>query len=220
MPDDLLSTRCRGAAPGDIITFGSYPQTADGADRTPIEWQVLQNSGEGLFLLSAYLLDCKRYHRAFVDVTWQDCDLRAWLNDTFYNAAFSAAEKDAIKVTHCADNGEGRPDTDDKVFLLSAAELTRLTEIFGKDLRRAIGTEFAKVKKADGCHLYVYDKSVASDYMTTEDGQKHGCSWWWLRTQLGEASRAAFVGTHTSIRSYGRVNLTPYGVRPAIKLAL
>jgi hypothetical protein len=65
--------------------------------------------------------------------------------------------------------------------------------------------------------LYVYDKSESDNYIT-ENGKKLGCSWWWLRTQPGSSSRAAFVGTRASIRSYGRVNLKYYGVRPAIKL--
>jgi hypothetical protein len=43
--------------PGEIITFGIYPQTADGTDRTPIKWRVLQNSGRELFMLSEYILD-------------------------------------------------------------------------------------------------------------------------------------------------------------------
>lgn len=212
MCDDTLY---RSAMPGEIMTFGSYPQMADGADRTPIKWRVLENSGRELFILSEYILDCKRYHSEYVDMTWRDCALRKWLNDEFFNAAFTAAEKECVRTTHCTANGEGRPDTADKVFLLSVAEI----DTQGKDLRRAVGTEFAQVKKADGCHLYVYDKSVSANYIT-ENGQKHGCSWWWLRTQLGEASRATFVGTHASIRSYGRVNLPYYGVRPALKLTL
>jgi hypothetical protein len=205
--------------PGDIITFGRYPQTADGADSTPITWRVLQNSGGELFLLSEHILDCKRYHGEFVDITWRDCDLRKWLNDAFYNAAFNAAEKEMVKTTRCGDNGEGSPDTEDKVFLLGVAELKTLTDMHGKDLRRAVGTEFARVKKADGCRLYVYDKSVDEDYISV-DGIKQGCSWWWLRTRLGEASRAAFIGTRGSIRSYCRVNRVSYGVRPALKLHL
>lgn len=217
--DNPASTLHRSAKPGDIMTFGSYPQTADGADRTPIKWRVLQNSGGELFLLSEYLLDCKRYHGEYVDITWRDCDLRTWLNDEFYNTAFNAAEKKFVRATRCTDNGEGRPDTEDKVFLLSVAEVKSLTDIFGKDLRRAIGTEFAKVKKADGCRLYVYDKSVSADYVT-ENGIKHGCSWWWSRTQLGSSSRATFIGTRASIRSYGRVSLAVYGVRPALRLNL
>ena len=54
--------------------------------------------------------------RDSVDITWHDCDLRKWLNNEFYNTAFNATEKEFIKTTHCADNGEVSPDTEDKVF--------------------------------------------------------------------------------------------------------
>ena len=33
-------------AVGSYITFGTYPQTADGTDSTPIEWLVLDRDGE------------------------------------------------------------------------------------------------------------------------------------------------------------------------------
>jgi hypothetical protein len=223
--DNPASTLYRSAQPGDIITFGSYPQTADGADRTPIKWRVLQNTGSELFILSEYISDCKRYHGEHVDITWRDCDVRQWLNDAFYDAAFNAAEKGLIKTTRCTDNGERSPDTEDKVFLLSVAEVNNLTEKLGKDFRRARGTEFAKVKKADGCHLYVMDGNVDTDYIS-EGGEKHGCSWWWLRNQGrlkdkgNDPSRAVFIGTRASIRHYARVNLSRYGVRPALKLDL
>ena len=217
--ENLAPTPHRSTQPGEIITFGTYPQTADGADRTPIKWRVLQNSGRELFIVSEYIVDCKRYHGEYADITWRDCDLRKWLNDEFYNAAFNAAEKGVVKTTRCTDNGEGSPDTEDKVFLLSVAEVKSLTDRLGKDLRRAVGTEFAKVKKVDGCHLYVYDKSVDEDYIA-ENGKKHGCSWWWLRTQGNSSSRAFFIGTRASIRSYCRVSRVSYGVRPALKLDL
>ena len=211
--------------PGQIITFGRYPQTIGGSDSTPVQWRVLQNSGEELFILSAYILDCKRYHGEYVDITWRDCDLRRWLNDAFYNAAFKAGEKDLIKTTRCTDNGEGSPDTDDRVFLLSVAEVKELTDPYERTAtavrRRTIGTEFAKARKADGCRLYVYDKGVERDYII-ENGRKRGCSWWWTRTQLqiqdGRSPRAAFIGARSNIKSYGRVDLPYYGVRPALKL--
>jgi hypothetical protein len=163
---NLAITPNRSIKPGEIITFGTYPQSEDGIE-LPIRWRVLQNSGSELFILSEYILECKRYHgesvditwRDCVDITWRDCDLRKWLNDEFYNTAFNAAEKEFIKTTHCIDNGEGSPDTEDKVFLLSVTEIKDLSDIHGKDLRRAVGTDFAKTKKTDGCSLYVYDKT-------------------------------------------------------------
>lgn len=216
----------RNLKPGEFITFGTYPQTVDGKELA-IKWRVLQNSGSELFVLSEYILDCRRYQGKRADLkwgdcedsTWQDCDLREWLNDGFYNAAFSATEKHVIKTTHCTDNGEGCPDTEDKVFLLSVAETKDLSEIHGKELRRAAGTDFAKMKKPDGCSLYVYDKTNKDDYII-RDGEEVGCSWWWLRTQGNKASRAFFVGTGCSIRSYANNSISGYGVRPALIMDL
>ncbi|MEH6943015.1 DUF6273 domain-containing protein [Bacillus sp. JJ722] len=44
---------------------------------------MLHNSGRELFILSEYILDCRRYQGESVDITWRDCDLRKWLNDEF-----------------------------------------------------------------------------------------------------------------------------------------
>jgi hypothetical protein len=222
-----LLSALQNAKPGEIITFGTYPHRLDGADVTPIKWRVLQNSGSELFILSEYILDCKRYHGKSADITWEDCvnitwrdcDLRKWLNDEFYNTAFNPAEKESIKTVYCTGNGDGTPDTEDKVFLLSVDEVKDASDRLGKDLRNAVGTEFAKTKKPDGCSLYVYDKSKKDDYMII-DGKEAGCSWWWLRTQGNKPSRAFFIGTNFSIRSYGNNSIAGYGVRPALKINL
>lgn len=211
--------------PGEIITFGTYPHTADGNDATPVKWRVLQNSRDELFLLSEHILDCKRYHGKTpditwydcVDITWCDCDLRKWLNDEFYNTAFTATEKEFIKTAHCTGNGEGSPDTGDKVFLLSVNEIKDVSDKLGMDLRRAVGTDFAKTKKPDGCKLGVYDKTNKNNYII-RNGEETGCSWWWLRTQGNKQTRAFFVGTDFSIRSYGNNSIALYGVRPALKM--
>lgn len=142
--------------PGERMTFGLYPQSADGEVR-PIVWRVLQNMGSELFLLSEEILECKRYHgknadiswRDAVDTTWRDCDLRQWLNEEFYATAFGADEQKMIMTTHCGDNGEGSPDTEDKVFLLSVTEIKALTAVLGKAWLTAVGTDYAKLKKPD-----------------------------------------------------------------------
>lgn len=212
--------------PGERMTFGSYPQSADGEVR-PIEWRVLQNAGSELFLLSEEILECKRYHgksadiswRDAVDTTWRDCDLRQWLNEEFYITAFRSEEQELIKTSHCADNGDESPDTEDKVFLLSVTEIKALTAVLGKAWLTAVGTDYAKLKKPDGCSLYVYDKNEKDNYVL-RNGKEEGCSWWWLRTQGNKPSRAHFIGTGSSIRSYANVSLARDGVRPAIRLSL
>jgi hypothetical protein len=209
--------------PGELITFGRYPQRAGGTGGTPIAWRVLRNSGTELFVLSEYILDCRRYHGEHAPITWRDCALRQWLNDDFFHVAFHAAEQDRILSARCTGNGENSPDTHDRVFLLSAAEARELTVPPGVDAvhvnRGATGTEYARVKKDGGCRLYVYDKKMRENYIT-RNGEVSGCSWWWLRTRGNASGRAFFIGTRGSIRSYGQVNLAWYGVRPAMYLAV
>ena len=220
---DIIATPSFAQAnQGEIIAFGAYPHTASGADRTPIQWRVLENTGDELFLLSEYIIDCKRYHNEAVDTSWRDCDVRGWLNNEWYKMAFTAAEQEKIKSTICTGNGEGSPDTEDKVFLLSVAEVKAYTNTGdGEMRRRAIGTAYARNEKADGCRLYSYDKGIEEDYLE-ENGVKRGCSWWWTRTQsqrqMGHLSRATFIGARSNIKTYGQVDLRYYGVRPAIRL--
>lgn len=207
-----------------MITFGTYPQTAAGTDEMPIQWRVLENSGKELFILSEYILDSKRYHNELVDTMWQNCDLRKWLKEEFYHVAFSAGEKDQIITTRCTDNGVDSPDTEDKVFLLSVAEVKAFTDAQDENRRRrTVGTAFAKVKKSDGCSLYVYDKGIEKDYVS-DNGERKGCSWWWTRTQLqiqnGSSSRATFIGPRSNVKSYGQINISRYGVRPALRMKL
>lgn len=61
--DNLASTPYRSAKPGEIITFGTYPQSAEGVDRSPILWRALQNSGRELFMLSEYIFGLQAVSR-------------------------------------------------------------------------------------------------------------------------------------------------------------
>ena len=114
---------------GDIIIFGSYEQdnvTSNGKEA--IEWEVLDvQDGEAL-IISKYALDAKPYNQELQSVTWETCTLRKWLNDDFYNTAFSSADKLKIQSTTLinVDNPyygtEDGNNTVDKVFLLSVDE--------------------------------------------------------------------------------------------------
>ena len=120
---------------GNIVTFGKYE--ARGTWKTkPIEWLVLDYDAKKnrALLLSRYGLEDKLYHQIYRDVTWEECDLRAWLNGLFLKLAFSAEEEKAI-LTTTVDNSSsqgyrgwntiGGNDTQDKVFLLSYAEVQK-----------------------------------------------------------------------------------------------
>jgi hypothetical protein len=225
-PVSDLSTAARaGIDVNDLIAFGSFPQSSASDVAEPIEWRVLDCSAGAVVLLSDRILDCRRYHSEFVETTWRDSDLRAWLNGEFFGAAFGDDAHEKVLPTPCRNNGPGTPDTVDRVFLLSVHEVRALTAVTPetRPRRAATGTVFAQLPKADGCRLYVYDKGVERDYLTA-NGVRQGCSWWWTRTQLqvedGRSARAAFVGARGDVKSYGRVDLARYGVRPAIRLSV
>jgi len=195
--------------PGDRIALGTYPQTADGRDRTPIRWRVLRSEGARLFLLSDQILDCRPYHELQAAVNWDGSSLRRWLNEWFFLRAFSAAEQQMIQPIPCG----GRIADGDRVFLLSEEETNELPA----SCRGTTGTAYARSVRP-GSRLYVYDKSVEENYSGTGD-ERLGCSWWWLRSGGNRPDRACFVGTRGSVRHYGSVSLICYGVRPAIWLS-
>lgn len=112
--------------PGKIVQFGRYPQTTEGNDDTVVEWQVLDRDGRNALLISRYGLDVQPYTWPSAQITWEQCTLRIWLNDTFANRAFSQEEQQAILMTtvvNGSDEGywktDGGNDTQDKIFLLS-----------------------------------------------------------------------------------------------------
>ena len=78
------------------VFFGSYPQdqlasAANSQDKQPIEWRVLEVSGDKMLLLSEKILDAVPWHTTSQDltVTWETSAIRAWLNGEnsgqFYN---------------------------------------------------------------------------------------------------------------------------------------
>ena len=112
---------------GDIIKFGSYPWYSNG-NILPIEWLVLDITENKALLISYFGIALKKYHYEFVNITWEDCDLRKWLNYDFINTAFSEDEAKKIKVSELKNEDnrkyrtKGGNSTRDRVFCLSIAE--------------------------------------------------------------------------------------------------
>ncbi len=133
------------AIPGTYVTFGTYEQDNNRKNgQEPIEWLVLENDGESLFVLSKYVLDGQLYSTAYdentlkaLPITWEQCNLRAWLNSTFLSTAFTAEEQTRINTTF-VDNTlpeeayrfsdeplTGGNHTLDKVYILSYDEVIK-----------------------------------------------------------------------------------------------
>lgn len=98
-----------------------------------IAWTVLAKDADGVLLMAQKVLAAHEYNKTVqADNTWENSDIRAWLNGAFADAAFTAKEKASILLsdTPNADSfipgttGVGGNDTTDKVFLPSIEEIT------------------------------------------------------------------------------------------------
>lgn len=194
---------------GDIVTFGHYPQTGTGMDRTPIEWKVLAVNRQKALLISRYALDCKPFDANEGNVTWDSSMLRSWLNDEFLNDAFTSEEQAAIE-TSIMDNGvlqdsqgwnmNGGSNTWDKVFLLNDWEASKYFK--DHEDRRCAPTDYAIQNAAWTNEAY------------KADGRPTCC--WWLRSQGGAPFSAALVDDTGGLGNCGLVDNVNIAVRPAI----
>lgn len=196
---------------GTYIAFGSYPQTKTGKDDTPIEWLVLESDGETALLISRYALDCKPYNTEFEKITWEQCTLRGWLNNEFYNRAFSAKEEQYILQSDVSADKTSKYNTNsgnttkDKVFLLSNVEANEYFK--SDDERMCAPTDYAR-------------GAATSNTYKVED--RYTCIWW-LRSP-GCSSSTAKVQFDGSINngSYceGYVDSFLNAVRPCVRIRL
>ena len=206
---------------GDIITFGTYPQTKEGTDQTPIEWIVLDydEANHKALLLSKYGLDAKQYNTKWTGITWENCSLRTWLNGEFLNKAFSTKEQSAILIT-TVDNSSGQGyskwdadggnNTQDQIFLLSYAEAKRYFDVTYEDCNN-IRSRVAPTAYA------IAHGAGTNDNFQTADGET--AVWWWLRSPGSNQHGAAGVRADGSLR-YGNVRSGNEVVRPAFWLNL
>ena len=202
-------TGIQSAKVGDYITFGSYEQdgnTGNGAE--PIEWLVLENQGDKLFVISRYGLDCQKYNATYTDVTWETCTLRIWLNTEFYNTAFNDSEKASVITTtvNNPDNStygtKGGNVTEDKVFCLSIDELH---------------SYFASVDaRATKPTSYAVSKGVVVDI--SSEVSTGNCDWWLQSPGIGQ-NMAAFVYDDIYV-SGSMVDNDFLAVRPVLWIAV
>ena len=199
---------------GDIIRYGKYYQDFD-RQKSPIEWLVLHVKEKEVLLISRYALDCKQYYHGYTStsITWENCDLRKWLNGDFIKSAFSEEEAERILVSDIKNDDnpqyhtQGGNNTKDRVFCLSISEAE---QYFGNDeSRKCKPTAYARQQGA----------SVYND-----------CCYWWLRSPYTPGSKfgyfwlmkernAACVRTVGSLYLYGYyVGSGSNVVRPALRI--
>ena len=209
-PDKGKSTSMLQAKVGDIVQLGRYEQ---GNGVEPIAWRVLDRQGNKILLISQYAIDYKSYNGEFnynmvaaKPTSWEECDLRKWLNREFLNMAFNETERSMIANTKCPvdQNPIYRTSpgnaTTDKIFLLSIPEVEQYFK--SKEDRKAVPTAYAN--KHDPFH------PVAG-----------AACWWWLRSPGYDSINAAYVNFEGSVAYDGLYVFNDCAcVRPALWINL
>ena len=166
----------------DTITFGLDESSQ------PIEWIVLEKGNGKALLLSKYVLTSHQYNDENVDITWENCTMRKWLNSEYINTIFSKKEQGSILTTDVINNDNvqygtnGGNNTKDKLFLLSIDEVNK----YFSDNQR-VATEIRGYSRA-----------------------------WWLRSSGGRQNSAANVHNYGDLYEDGYGVYNDDGVRPAL----
>ncbi|MBR6742467.1 MAG: hypothetical protein IKM09_03375, partial [Clostridia bacterium] len=145
------------------IYFGEYiVYVADGIEHiSPISWDVYRRDGNKLWLISDKVIDC----RYFGGDSWENCELRAWLNGEFYNTWFSEEEKKYITEMD-RDGG-----IVDKISLISSNEFTSAVD--------SIPT-FTMYARMHGCPIgsVSWSSEVSNWYLLEGYGELDSAQWW------------------------------------------
>ncbi|MBQ3603190.1 MAG: hypothetical protein IJA02_05085 [Clostridia bacterium] len=195
----------------------------------PLQWRVLDPI-EG-FILCETVIDAQAYSNViyynssesdedrycyFNSTTcknyagdYETSSIRAWLNDDFYNIAFTFAEKAQIGITMLDNSSFLSPypllnsaTTYDKIFLLSLNEVLNTSYGFsssasGSSTRVAKPTSYAKCQGVDI--------------------RNNGNSYWWIRTPIYVSKGAGFIFYNGSFGNVANVSNSYFGIRPALK---
>ena len=192
----------------------------------PLKWRVLDAS-TGLVVCDSiidsqaynnYVLKADGYYWGDSDKThyasnWEYSSLRAWLNDDFYNTAFSKTQQNRIKEltreNESTDSSkyDSNP-TSDKITLLSYYDVVNTSygfSFYGEEddtTRQRKGTDYAKCQ---GLKV-----STSSSYC--------GTSLWRLRSPLNSNGASVVNYNGGACDYYYSVNFTIFGVVPALNL--
>ena len=167
---------------GETVTYGNYNGS--------IEWIVLDKKDNSVFVASKYAIEKRPYNIHLGPMTWEECSLRNWMNETFFASAFSENEQARIVETtnvnmdNAMHDTDGGNDTVDRVFLLSLGE------------------------------VLIYFRTENSRKAVLSDGTQVS---WWIRLPGGFSNCAADIGFDGSVSKYG-VSVDDYtvAVRPAM----
>ncbi|MBQ8178524.1 MAG: cadherin-like beta sandwich domain-containing protein [Clostridia bacterium] len=193
----------------------------------PIKWRIMSEADGKAVILSELILDSQEFYHSRDTRTedgntvyannWEYSNIRKWLNDNFYNVAFTELQKAIIVATELDNKTTGKNGTEntytscqnnttDNVYLLAYQELANNALL--EEVRSKYTTDYSQVQGADG----YYSAHVASD-----EGRGH----WWLRTACPDnGTKTSNLHRVSGVWTEMEVACTYVGVAPAITIQL
>ena len=205
-----------------------------------LNWTVLEEKNGEMFLLCNSIIDSQEYYdnynnREISGATvyannYAESNIRKWLNDTFYETAFTSLQQSLIKTTEVDNSAKSTmpygvtwndgvneyacANTNDKIFLLSEEEVTNPNYGFSSNPEDC-GTISARMR-------------MPSDYAQSQGCEKSesasclGNAFWWLRSP-SDCDNENVYGISDDGFAYNGddcVDDTELGVVPALKLTI
>ena len=243
-----LPTLADTVVPGGTVTFGRYEQDNDTTNGPEaIQWRVLDVQNGKALIISEKVL-ARGLHRSTVwnghdYTTWETSLIRSWMNDDFYDVAFSDTEKKAIQLTDVKDEAnpymddivtrpntynwsamEPGADTQDYVFALSINEFEKYFP--DPESAKAEATEVAKVgnpyAKDERLREALYAGADRALELGFDEITMDGVTWsWWLRTvgpkNISPGNFLSIVLSDGSLLEEGTcADSCDIGIRPAM----
>ena len=145
----------------------------------PIRWRILSEDGETALILCDSIIANRRYDDS--SNNYKNSEIRQWLNETFYETAFTELQREIILITEVdnsvystgySTNPYACEDTEDKIFLLSYREVTNSAYGFSSD--------YSDDDTARRMQTSDYSRATGA-YMNT-DSSYYGNGYFWLRS--------------------------------------
>ena len=206
---------------GEVISFGKH------------QWRVLITDGNSALIITERVIELRAFHEEFVEITWEHCDLRKYLNKQFYDT-FDPTDRERILETRITDCDNpwygtkwGNP-TVDKIFLLSTSEVVQYFGDSG-DLRNNKRWHFRDEGIFEGAHDEGHSDFINDQYNDARKALYHkvyNAGWdsrgWWLRSPgVPMRPTTVIVGDIGELYICGSDVYDPSGgVRPALWLDL
>lgn len=209
--EDSIIKELKNTEIGDTFKFGRYKAIGDDDENiSEIEWIVLNRENDEILAISSEGLDISWYHKESIKTTWENSDIRSWLNNYFYDVAFNDFEKAHIKLSKVEAevvwDGAPEKDTEDYVFLFSYDNVqTYIT-----------GNMYLPAEARSSIMLCSPSDSVKTQYKL---GIDDGYCWWWLRNTTHNNTDAYYVKDDGNINTDGYSLKQENGlIRPAMRI--